>query len=74
MKNPFFSRINLVFRNLYFDNVGRDSEHRFEKNCSSRSTVSLKTQLDAERGSGMAQWLYVAVTQGPERRFEFSEG
>ena len=25
-------------------------------------------------GSGMAQWLYVAVTQGPERRFEFSEG
>ena len=25
-------------------------------------------------GSGMAQWLYVAVTQGPERRFEFSDG
>jgi len=25
-------------------------------------------------GSGMAQWLYVAVTQVPERRFEFSEG
>ena len=24
-------------------------------------------------GSGMAQWLYVAVTQGPERRFVFSE-
>jgi predicted aspartyl protease len=25
-------------------------------------------------GSGIAQWLYVAVTQGPERRFKFSEG
>ena len=25
-------------------------------------------------GSGMAQWLFVAVTQGPENRFKFSEG
>ena len=24
--------------------------------------------------SGIAQWLQVAVTQGPDRRFEFSEG
>ena len=25
------------------------------------------------KGSGMAQWLYAAVTRGPERRFKFSE-
>ena len=29
---------------------------------------------DQNNGSGMAQRLYVAVTQGSERRFEFSEG
>ena len=32
------------------------------------------TDFQKSLGSGMAHRLYVDVTQGPERRFKFSEG
>ena len=44
-----------------------------------RWVKSMKREIKALRENetwrpGMAQWLYVAVTQDPERRFKFSEG
>ena len=39
-----------------------------------RRPLTQRNRGNLLKGSGMAQWLYVAVTQGPERRFEFSEG
>ena len=46
-----------------------------ESSARDRSFPSdLLFNLAKTQGSGMAQWLYFAVTQGPERRFEFSEG
>jgi hypothetical protein len=47
------------FREMLFDNF---------------DTIHNQNKAIFSGGSGMAQWLYVAVTQGPECRFEFSEG
>ena len=47
------------FREMLFDNF---------------DTIHNQNKAIFSGGSGMAQWLYVAVTQGPDRRFEFSEG